>query len=164
MITTSFMMYNYNSGGQLICNLPAKIDDEIWWALLESFSFLNFSYLFYIQSNPIRLYDLKSTNKGLYETFVFGSNFDRIAIKLGIISICPVALSCSTLPTYSWGTKENGGKHLTSCVGQIPKNLPSGQIIGNILSYWADLHINFFFQTARSFVALMSPVEKFVIF
>jgi hypothetical protein len=82
------------------------------------------------RSNTLK--DLNSTNEGLYETPISGGNFDEITIKLGIISICPVALSCYTLPTSSLVPQEDDGKHLTSCVGQMPNNLPSGQIIGNI--------------------------------
>jgi hypothetical protein len=84
---------------------------------------------------PTCFYDLNPTNKGLYEKLIFGSNFDRITIKLGITSvlgiICPVALSYYTTPT--------------ACVGKMPKNLPSGQIISSIQSYWADLYIKLLF-------------------
>ena len=86
-------------------------------------------------------YDLKSTNQRLYEIFLLGSNFDGIAMKLGIISICPVAFSCYTSPSSSRVPREDDGMHLTSCVGQMPNNLPSGQVVCNILSYWADLYI-----------------------
>jgi hypothetical protein len=87
-------------------------------------NYKNFSYhLLDIVRCVNTFQDLKSTNKGLYETPVFGSYFDRIAIKLGIISICPVALSCYTLPTSSLVPREDVGKHLTSCVGRMPKNL-----------------------------------------
>jgi hypothetical protein len=112
----SFMAYSHNSGGQLFCNLPAKIDDVIWWDLLVSNSFFKkFEYHFLdIIRRDNTFKDLKSTNKALYETYVLGSNFDKITIKLDYFNL-PVALSC-----------------YTSCVGQMQKNLPSGQIIGNI--------------------------------
>ncbi len=69
------MVYDHNSRGQLFCNLPAKINDVIWWDLLVSYSFLNFSYHFLDiiwRSNTFK--SLKSTNKGLYETPVSGGN------------------------------------------------------------------------------------------
>ncbi len=49
------------------------------------------------------IFHLKSTTKGPYKTTVLGSNFDGNtgAIKLGIISICPVVLSYYTSPTDS---------------------------------------------------------------
>ncbi len=126
------MVYDHNSGGQLFCNLPVKIN-VIWWDLLVSYSFLNFSYHFLdIIWRSYTLKDLKSTNKGLYETPFSGGTFDRITIKLGIISICPVALSGYTSPTSSLVPREDDGKHLTSCRVQMPNNLPSGQIISNI--------------------------------
>ena len=111
----------------VICPLKLMID------LIVSYSFLNFSYHFLDiirRSNTFK--DLKSTNKGLYETPVSGGNFDGITIKLGIISICPVALSCHSSPSSCLVPREDDGKHLTSCVGQMPNNLPSGQIISNI--------------------------------
>ena len=124
------MVYDHNSRGQLFCNLPAKINDEIWWDLSVSYSFLNFSYHFLDmirRSNTFK--DLKSTNKGLYETPVSGGNFDEITIKLGIISICPVALSCYSSPTSSLVPREDDGKYLTSCVGQMPKICTAGRFL-----------------------------------
>ncbi len=39
-------------------------------------------------------------------------------------------------------TWEDDGKHLTSCVGQMPKNVPKGQTIVKISSYRVDLYNN----------------------
>ena len=132
-IIPSFMVYDHNSRGQLFCNLPAKINDWSDEICRPATEFLNFSYHFLDiirRSNTFK--NLKSINEGLYETSVSGGNFDGITIKLGIISICPVALSCYSSPTSSLVPREDDGKHLTSCVGQMPNNLPSGQIISNI--------------------------------
>jgi hypothetical protein len=62
------MVYDQNSRSKLFRNLPAKINDVIWWDPLVSYSFLNFSYHFFDiiwRSNTLK--DLKSTKKELYE-------------------------------------------------------------------------------------------------
>ncbi len=126
------MVYGHNSGGQLFCNLLAKIDDEIWWDLLVSNSLLIFSYHFrYILTRRKDFKYLKSTNKGLYKTSIFDSIFDRITIKLGIISIC-LPTSFVMLHFADNFPREDDGKYITSRVGQMPKNLPRGQIISKI--------------------------------
>ncbi len=71
----------------------------------------------------------QTIDKGLYKISDLDSNFDRIAIKLGIISICSVALSCYTSPTSSFVPQEDDTKHPIFCVGQMPKNLPSGRLL-----------------------------------
>ena len=115
----------------VICPLKLMIDLMRSLGLLLVFK-LKLSFFLDIIRRSNTFKDLKSTNKGLYETPVSGGNFDGITIKLGIISICPVALSCYSSPTSSLVPREDDGKHLTSCVGQMPNNLPSGQIISNI--------------------------------
>jgi hypothetical protein len=98
---------------------------------LVSYLIFNYNFLDIVRCvNTIQ--DVKPTNEGLYETSVLYSNYDEIAIKLGIISIYPVTLSCYTSPTSSLISRDDDGKHLTTCVGQKLKNLPSGQSISNI--------------------------------
>ncbi len=105
------MVYGHNSRGQLFCNLPAKINDRIWWDLLASYSFFNFSYrLFDIFWRVNTILRSQTTDKGLYETSALDSNFDRITIKLVIISICPVALSCYTSPSSGLLRRSNAKK------------------------------------------------------
>ncbi len=121
--------------GQLFCNLLVKIDDEICWSPTR---FQSLAIIF--RYNPTRQHDF-TIKKELYETSIFGSNFDRITIKLRIISICPVVLLFYTLPTSFLVHREDNGKHLTTCVGQMPKNLLNEQILSSIWSYWADLYM-----------------------
>jgi hypothetical protein len=98
------MTYDHNDLEQLFYNLPAKIEDvihEICWSpnlFKLSQSFLD------IICRSIRVYHIKLTNKGLYKKSI---SFDRITIKLRIISICPVALSCYTSPTSSRVPRED---------------------------------------------------------
>ncbi len=109
------MVYDHNYRGQLFCFLYAKINDGIWWDLMVSYSFWNFSYHFLDiirRSNTFE--DLKLNNQRLYKTPDSGGDFDKITIKLRIISICPVAVSCYTSPKISLVPREDDGKHLTT--------------------------------------------------
>ncbi len=59
LIIPSFMVYDHNSRGQFFCNLPAKINDVIWWDLSVPYSFLNFSHHFSMYSDTLkRFYNL----------------------------------------------------------------------------------------------------------
>ncbi len=127
------MVYGHNSGGPLFCNLPTKIDDVIRWDLLVFYSFLNFSSHISIYSDTsTRFYDLKSTNKGLCETSDLDSNFDKITMKLGIISICPVAWSCYTSPTSSLVPWEDDWKHWPPASVECQKICPTGRLLVTI--------------------------------
>jgi hypothetical protein len=97
VIIPSFMVYDHNFRGHLFCNLPAKTNNVIWWDLLVSYSYFNFSYLFFIYY-PTFQHDLRSqiNQWGTLRNIRLRCNFDEITMKLGIISICPVALSCYT--------------------------------------------------------------------
>ena len=125
-------MYDHNSRGHIYRYLIAHINDEICWPLFL-FKILSYHFLDIITRHSTK-------------TAVLSGDFDRIAMKFGMISICTVALSC-----YACLPLEDDGEHLGSCVSRMPNNVPSTSVKCRI-SYPAGRSLVKFKATGQNYV------------
>ncbi len=123
IITHSFLVYDHDSGEQRFCDLPAKNSSVMWGEPLISFSFSSFNYYFLKWSDSSTELMISNHQLGTLMN-ILCSSFDGMMMKFGIISICPVALSCFTFLTSFLVPWKDHDKLL--------------QIFCNISSCWAD--------------------------
>ncbi len=93
-IIPSVIVYGHNSVGNFFAICPLKL--MMWFGenCWPPTRFLSLAIV-------ARYDSTQQHNCTISQASVLSMNFDRITINLGIISICPVALSCYTSPTSS---------------------------------------------------------------